>query len=95
VSQLVHVVLASGTRFQHEFPDSASPEQIVAAVAKNKDAYGRTGRAARPDGPGGMVVFHADGESPFAFDDPAVVVAVGRDEGGEFVETIRLKGPKP
>lgn len=92
MSQLVHVILPNGERVQHSFPDTATPEQILAALARIKQSFGRAESLMKKDDVFGHVVPHPDAASGWAFDHPKCVVAVGHDDNGEFVEDRRIKG---
>lgn len=97
--QLVHVIAPAGDHFEHEFPDRATPEQILAAL-RRPDVSRLMGYAAtevKRDRVFGQDVPHPAG--PLVMDHPDTVIAVGRrpspgDDTG-FVETARLMGPPP
>ena len=93
MSQTIHVIKASGTRFQHEFPDNTPPAKILADLDRIKARYGYNATVLKPDPnvPGRPVVEFEDKTSGFAFDNPETVVAVVDPASGK--ELKRLKGP--
>lgn len=99
-TKLVHVIKPSGTRFEFVYPVITSAEQILAELEKIKKRFGYNGTIKKADPNIARVtnsfidqVDWADENSGLVFDHPDTIVAVGRDENGQFVETERLKGP--
>ena len=93
MSQVVHLIKASGTRFQHEFPDATPPAKILADMERIKARYGYNGTVQKPDPnvPGNPMVDFEDRTSGFVFDNPDTIVAVVDPATGKEIK--RLKGP--
>ena len=101
-NQLVHVILPGDReRFQREFPERWTPEQILANLAAGKRVFGfnatvrKRDKTFGEDAPDAVAVTdHGDPASGFAYDHPDTVVAIGEDDGaGGFREVRRIKGP--
>lgn len=96
---LVHVIPPEGwTGHRHEvrFPDGTKDQQILDELTKPhpgregdtlppvQQGFGRLREESKAKGPGIAYLDHAQ-----------TVVAIGRNEKGEFVEERRLRGPAP
>lgn len=103
----VHVILPSGTRFEHTWSDQdaygnyrpiPSDDKILRAIVENKQYYGRTRTIKRPDEIAGLPynVEHNDNTSPFMIDHPDTIVAIVEKDhplSNVVREVRRLKGP--
>lgn len=65
MSQLIHVILPSGTRFERTFGDHASEKDILSALDTLKPIFGYNGTVRKVDG---TVPGHA---TPMDFGDPS------------------------
>lgn len=103
----VHVILPSGTRFEHTWSDQdaygnsrviPSDDKILRAIVDNKQYYGRVNTVKKVDTSSGLPysVEYADNTSSFILDHPDTIVAVVEKShpiDGEIREIRRLKGP--
>jgi hypothetical protein len=93
---LIHVIKPNGRRFEYSFPDGTPDGTVLAQLDAVKSVFGRTRQTTPSVNPDtGVAEIRDDHRAPWAFDDPACVVAEIRAQGRDFVETRRLRGPQP
>lgn len=104
---IVHVILPSGTRFEHTWSNRdsfgnprpiPSDDKILRAIMENKHFYGYNSTTKRVDNSTGYPhpVEHSDKNSGFVIDHPDTIVAiVEKDQPitDNVREIRRLKGP--
>ena len=104
---IVHVILPSGTRFEHTWSNRdsfgnprpiPSDDKILRAIMENKHYYGYNSTTKRVDESTGYptAVEHSDKNSGFVIDHPDTIVAiVEKDQPitDNVREIRRLKGP--
>ena len=92
---IVHVIKPSGVRFEANFGDNTPDARILADLRGARHIFGRQRQVQRPDPGLGGTVSVDDETAPFAFDDDATIVEVGRLHGDTFIPVRRIKGPAP
>lgn len=106
---IVHVILPSGTRFEHTWSDRdangnhrslPSDDKILRAIMENKQYYGYQKTIKKQDTDTGLPypIQYGDPESGFIIDHPDTIVAiVEKDQpvSDNVREIRRLKGPLP
>lgn len=92
---LVHVIRPDGVRFQHAFRAGTKDADILRQLQLVKHTFGYAGTVTKKDKVFGLETEHADPSSGWAWDHKDCVVAVGEpnEDGTEFNETRRIKGP--
>lgn len=97
MSQLVHVVMPNGERYEFDFSDGWGAERILSQLESQKRMFGFNRSVRTKDstfGDDSPVVDVADPKSGFAFDSPDTVVVIGTVTGdNQFREIRRIKGP--
>jgi hypothetical protein len=79
MSQIVHVIMPTGTRHERPFPDNATSEKILQSLESVKHLFGFNGTVKKLDGtiPGHAVMMEfGDPNSGYAWDNPATQVVV-------------------
>lgn len=93
----VHVIKASGIKFQLDWKKGTSDTRILSDLNASKVMFGYNGTVKGPDPSGAMlgdkpvIVNIGDPKTGFAYDQPSTIVAVIDPETG--AELRRLKGP--
>lgn len=97
---IIHVIKPNGARFESVWPDNTTDDYILRQLDRVKQIFGKNQQVTKKNPSirttgkaGGLDEEWDDPTAPFAIDDPATIVAIGRVHGDQFVEIRRLKGP--